>query len=357
GAAGMITGTAVLCQASTAIAYSTKDVSNAISYTWTLVPGTAGVITGNTASITIDWSAVFSGTASLTVKGVNSCGNGASSPAFPILVNPKPFISYIMCTDSITIPTARIIQLKGGIPLGGTYTGTGVNPATGTFNPAAAGIGAHIITYSYTNVNSCVNSASHIITVINPDLFICGGNLKDVRDNKLYNTVLIGTQCWMAESFNYGTAIVSTQDQFDNCTPEKYCYGDNPANCSNYGGFYQWDELMAYSVVSGSQGICPPGWHVPTEAEWTLLFSNYINNGFAGSALKATGYSGFDALIDGVNFFNRGYSFNNFAGFYWSSDSQGAYKAWAHAMNSFNSSVSFYPSSRSNAFSVRCIKD
>jgi uncharacterized protein (TIGR02145 family) len=161
----------------------------------------------------------------------------------------------------------------------------------------------------------------------------------------------------MAESLNYGTAIGLTQYQFDNCTPEKYCYGDNPANCINYGGFYQWDELMAYNDVAGSQGICPPGWHVPTEAEWNLLFSSYINNGFAGSALKATGYSGFNALIEGASFFNRSYSFNNFAGIYWSSDSQGAYKAWAHGMNFFNPSVSFYPSSRSNAFSVRCIKD
>ena len=357
GISGMITGTAVLCQASTGIAYSVKDVSNATSYTWTLVPGTAGVITGNTNSITIDWSAAFSGTASLTVKGVNNCGNGASSPAFSILVNPKPYISFIMCTDSITIPTARIIQLREGIPSGGTYTGAGVNTANGTFDPATAGIGSHVITYSYTNVNSCVNSASRVITVTNPNLFVCGENLTDVRDNKLYNTVLIGVQCWMAESFNYGTEIISTKDQLDNCTPEKYCYGDNPANCTNYGGFYQWDELMAYSVVSGSQGICPPGWHVPTEAEWTLLFSNFINNGFAGSALKATGYSGFNALIEGASFFNRGYSFNNFAGFYWSSDSQGAYKAWAHGMNSFNASISFYPSSRSNAFSVRCIRD
>jgi uncharacterized protein (TIGR02145 family) len=357
GTSGIITGTAVLCQAATGIAYSVGAVSNATSYTWTLFPGTAGTITGNTTSITIDWSATFSGTANLTVKGMNNCGNGATSPAFSILVNPKPLVSYNMCTDSITTPGARIIQLREGIPLGGTYTGPGVNTANGTFNPATAGIGIHTITYSYTTVNGCINIASQVINVTNPGLFICGGNLKDVRDNKQYNTILIGTQCWMAESLNYGTAIGLTQYQFDNCTPEKYCYGDNPANCINYGGFYQWDELMAYNDVAGSQGICPPGWHVPTEAEWNLLFSSYINNGFAGSALKATGYSGFNALIEGASFFNRSYSFNNFAGIYWSSDSQGAYKAWAHGMNFFNPSVSFYPSSRSNAFSVRCIKD
>jgi uncharacterized protein (TIGR02145 family) len=97
---------------------------------------------------------------------------------------------------------------------------------------------------------------------------------------------------------------------------------------------------------------------VPSEAEWTLLFNNYTNNGFAGSALKATGYSGFNALIAGVDFFNRPFSsFGSFAGFYWSSDSHGPSKAWAHGMNSYDPSVSFYPSSRSNAFSVRCVKD
>jgi uncharacterized protein (TIGR02145 family) len=159
----------------------------------------------------------------------------------------------------------------------------------------------------------------------------------------------------MAENLNYGSAIVSTQYQFDNCIPEKYCYGENPVNCTNYGGLYQWDELMAYNAAPGLQGLCPPGWHVPTEAEWTLLFSNYVNNGFAGSPLKASGYSGFNALIAGVNFFNQDFTFNNFAGMYWSGNSEGPYKAWAHGMNFYDPSVSFYPSSRSNAFFVRCI--
>ena len=287
---------------------------------------------------------------------MNNCGTGATSPVFSVLVNPNPLVSFIMCTDSITIPTARIIQLREGIPLGGTWSGAGVNTTTGTFNPAAAGIGAHTITYSYTNVYGCVKTASHIITVTNPGVFNCGGNLNDVRDNKLYNTVLIGAQCWMAVNLDFGVMITGSLSQRDNCIPEKYCYNDLTAYCGPQ-TYYQWDELMAYNDVSGSQGICPPGWHVPTEAEWTLLFSNFINNGFAGNALKATGYSGFNALIAGVNFFNRSFSLNNFAGFYWSSDSHGPYKAWAHGMNTFNPSVSFYPSSRSNAFSVRCIKD
>jgi Fibrobacter succinogenes major domain (Fib_succ_major) len=49
---------------------------------------------------------------------------------------------------------------------------------------------------------------------------------------------------------------------------------------------YQWDELMQYDDTPGLKGLCPPGWHVPTEAEWNTLFANYINNGFAGIPLK-----------------------------------------------------------------------
>jgi uncharacterized protein (TIGR02145 family) len=354
GLAGIITGTAVLCQGANGIPYSVGAVTNASSYLWTLIPGAAGIISGNTRSVTINWSSTFTGTASLTVEGVNNCGNGTSSPAFSILVNPNPVVTYIICTDSITTSTAGIIHLREGIPLDGTWSGTAVNPATATFNPATAGIGIHTITYSYTNVYGCLSTATHIITVTNPGAFSCGGNMKDVRDNRLYQTVQIGTQCWMAENLDYGSMIPGSLSQRDNCIPEKYCYNDLTADCGAQ-TYYQWDEMMTYYDSSGTQGICPPGWHVPTEAEWTLLFNNYVNNGYAGAALKATGYSRFNALVPGVDFFNRSYSFNNFAGFYWSSDSQGHYKAWAHAMNSFDPSVSFYPSSRSNAFSVRCI--
>jgi uncharacterized protein (TIGR02145 family) len=357
GAPGNITGAAVVCQGSTGISYSITPVLNALSYSWTLNPPASGTINGTTASVTIDWSSAFTDTASLTVIGVNNCGNGISSPSFTVLVNPKPAVSFIMCTDSITIPTARIIHLREGLPLGGTYSGAGVAPLTGTFNPALAGLGDHVITYSYTNVNGCANTASRTITVTNPGLFSCGGNLKDVRDNKLYLTVQIGSQCWMAENLNYGTEIVSSQDQFDNCIPEKYCYNNNPTNCTSSGGFYQWDELMTYTTTSGNQGICPPGWHVPAESEWNLLFSNYVNNGFAGSALKYSGYSGFNAQITGVNFFNVSFFFDNFAGFFWSSDLHTSNKAWAHGMNYYNPSVSYYPGSKSNAFFVRCVKD
>jgi uncharacterized protein (TIGR02145 family) len=181
--------------------------------------------------------------------------------------------------------------------------------------------------------------------------------MNDIRDNTQYPTVKIGTQCWMAKNLNYGSIIASTQMQRDNCLPEKYCFNDNPANCISYGGLYQWDEMMHYTNAPAEQGFCPPAWHVPTENEWTTLFNFYISNGFAGAPLKYTGYSGFNALLSGTRFNNENWNFSNFAVMLWSSTSEGTHKAWAHGMNTYNPSVSYYPSSTTHAFNLRCIKD
>jgi len=57
----------------------------------------------------------------------------------------------------------------------------------------------------------------------------------------------------------------------DTGTIEKYCYGDDEANCTTDGGFYQWDEAMQYTETEGTQGICPADWHIPTDAEQNTL--------------------------------------------------------------------------------------
>lgn len=90
-------------------------------------------------------------------------------------------------------------------------------------------------------------------------------------DGNVYNTVLIGNQCWMKENLKTGTIINNENEMEDNNVIEKYCYDNNPINCEAYGGLYQWNEVMQYSNTEGAQGICPTGWHVPTHDEWTKL--------------------------------------------------------------------------------------
>jgi uncharacterized protein (TIGR02145 family) len=284
-------------------------------------------------------------------------GNPASSAKIIMSGTLAPIVTFTSCFDTITTVNAKPIKLKGGIPLGGTYSGPGVNSLTGIFTPATAGIGTKTITYTYTNVALCSVSKSISILNLPSSIFSCGNFLTDIRDNKIYPTIQIGSQCWLASNLNYGTILGSSQDQRDNCIAEKYCYNDNPTNCTNQGGLYQWDELMQYDETPADQGFCPPGWHIPSENDWNTLFANYINSGFAGSPLKYSGFSGFNALLSGARHINKSWDFQGFAMSFWSSTSRSSTQAWAHGMNEDDPSVSVYSSSRVNAFSVRCLKD
>jgi uncharacterized protein (TIGR02145 family) len=279
-------------------------------------------------------------------------GNPATSNTIIMSGTLAPFVTLTLCNDTITTTNAKPFKLKGGIPPGGTYSGAGV--AGGIFNPATAGAGNHQITYSYTNAALCTANASVTIVTIVAPVTTCGQNLTDIRDNKNYHTVQIGSQCWMAKDLDYGFTIDEFTNQRDNCIPEKYIR--NPSSVIR-NSLYQWDELMQYDETVSNQGLCPPGWHVPSESDWNTLFAFYTNSGFAGSPLKYSGFSGFNALLSGTRHLNKTWDYQGFATFFWSSTPHGVSKAFAHGMNDIDPSVSLYPAFRNNAFSVRCLKD
>ena len=151
-----------------------------------------------------------------------------------VTVNPWPVVSLTPCWDPVITTDAQPVRLKGGIPLGGTWSGVGVN--AGIFYPSIAGAGLFTVTYSYTNAFGCGNISSQTINVVSPPSFNCGDILTDLRDNNQYATVQMGSQCWMAVNLVYGTTIPHTQMQRDNCVSEKYCYNDLPANCAAMAG-------------------------------------------------------------------------------------------------------------------------
>ncbi len=280
-------------------------------------------------------------------------GNPATSNSISMIVGEQPDVSFSACFDTITTLNAKPYKLKGGIPLRGVYSGPGVDQITGYFNPTMAGLGTKTISYSYTNWYNCSDNEIRSINVVNLGPFTCGNDLLDIRDSTVYPTVQIGTQCWMATNLNYGTEIPYTTPQRGNCIPEKY----ESAVGSWQSAVYQWDELMCYQDAEGLQGLCPPGWHMPSESDWNQLFVFYQGNAFAGSPLLYSGYSGFNVQLTGISGFNKNWYFDGFATMFWSSTSHGPWKAWAHGMNDYNYSVSYYPSYRANAFSVRCLRD
>lgn len=101
----------------------------------------------------------------------------------------------------------------------------------------------------------------------------CPGTPTIEYESKIYNTVQIGDQCWLKENLDVGTMIQSTaggQLQTNNGIIEKYCYNNEEIYCNTYGGLYEWNETMKYSAQDGARGICPIGWHIPTEPDYII---------------------------------------------------------------------------------------
>jgi len=189
-------------------------------------------------------------------------------------------------------------------------------------------------------------------------------------EGKVYTTRQISSQCWMRENLDAGVRINAGVDQTDNGIIEKYCYQNFPSSCAVYGGLYQWNEAMQYAGQQGVQGICPPGWHLPTDDEWTSLTTLLGGANFAGGHLKEAGFQhwyppnigaddsvGFNALPAGM-YFDGGFDHVRTNIEYWSStESYGPY-AWYRILYNDNSHfvrTDYYE--KTTARSVRCIRD
>jgi uncharacterized protein (TIGR02145 family) len=190
-------------------------------------------------------------------------------------------------------------------------------------------------------------------------------------DGNHYGVVTIGEQVWMAENLNFGTRINGSSNQTNSGIIEKYCYNDIESNCNTYGGLYQWDEMMQYSTIEGVQGICPPGWHIPTDAEWTALTDYLGGESVAGGKMRETGTthwsppnteatnsSGFTGLPGGRRGSNGGFGNLGFIGNWWSSTEYSSVIAWHRFLDYDNPAEAHRGYSiKEFGFSVRCLRD
>lgn len=106
------------------------------------------------------------------------------------------------------------------------------------------------------------------------DYLSCG---KILYENKMYQTIEIGGRCWMAENLNVGTRINSNANQNYHVSIQKYCYDNLESNCDIYGGLYQYNSFISKEGDIDTMGICPSGWHMPSDNEWYLLESSLAN--------------------------------------------------------------------------------
>jgi len=195
----------------------------------------------------------------------------------------------------------------------------------------------------------------------------CPGTPTVEYSGKTYNTILIGEQCWLKENLDVGTKInsnSSSDNQTNNGIIEKYCYDNDETNCDNDGGLYQWDEAMQYSTTPGVQGICPPGWHIPTLAEFQIL-RDAAGGSTGSNVLKAIGVDATSTNTSGFSALFAGYRSNGIGDFddlginayFWISTEALPFNVRGMYLNSSDDDVHFGSHRWDDGRCVRCVKD
>jgi len=205
----------------------------------------------------------------------------------------------------------------------------------------------------------------------------------DGRDGKTYKKVKIGSQIWMAENLNYEAV-------YSKCYDDGHAdsWGKDPAlYCEEYGRLYDWQTAMDYrtssdAVPSGVEGVCPVGWHLPSDAEWQTLIDyvepnagtklksrTFISRGngpggiiapngtdkYRFSALPGGSYNYGSSNVSGIDHFSG----HDWYGHWWSSTESESdkNKAWHRMMSASSFNVERYHYEKRNFLSVRCVHD
>ncbi len=201
------------------------------------------------------------------------------------------------------------------------------------------------------------------------------GTFKDPRDNKVYQTVRIGNQVWLAENLAWLPAV-SPPSEDSSTDPVYYVYGydgtdvsaaSSSENCSTYGALYNWPAAL---------NACPQGWHLPSDLEWKQLegylglpIDEFDNAGFRGGEegkqlksptgwtddVSGTNSSGFSAIPAGYRFSEFEWMGIGLA--WWSSSPASEENAWDRGLNNQTNKIDRYAYGKNSGFSVRCLKD
>jgi uncharacterized protein (TIGR02145 family) len=277
----------------------------------------------------------------------------------------------------------------GSVTARGVAYGTSQNPTTlglttvngsgtGVFTSSMAGLSPttlyYVRAYATTSAGTAYGSQVSFTTTAVP--FICGTNTVSDVDGNVYNTVQIGAQCWTQSNLkvskyrngdNISTGLGNTV--WSNTTSGAYAiYNNDPVNDGLYGKLYNHFAAM------DSRGLCPTGWHVPTDGEWTTLETFLGGSSVAGGALKstvtqptpggwlapnsgATNSSGFAAGPGGKRDSDGAYTLLGTHGYWWSSSTSG-FNGWYRYLGYNGGGIyRLLNVDRRGGYSVRCVKD
>jgi uncharacterized protein (TIGR02145 family) len=253
-----------------------------------------------------------------------------------------------------------------------TTDGEGAGSFISSITGLIAGTGYHVRAYATNRVGTGYGNDVPFATLPeDPSTVI------DMEGN-VYKTVRIGTQLWMAENlrvtkFNNGESIPNVTDNaaWMALSGPGFCWYQNDYTTYGavYGALYNWYAVD--SASNGNRSICPVGWHIPTEDEWTVLTSYLGGLSVAGGKMKesgtahwnapntgATNESGFTALPAGYRGYATGaFNFIGNFGHWWSRTSADQSLAWGEGLFYLDNAADNSTSVKRNGFSIRCIKD
>jgi uncharacterized protein (TIGR02145 family) len=259
-----------------------------------------------------------------------------------------------------------------------TSDGSGLGNYASTLTGLTAGATYYVRAYAINSAGTAYGNQVQFTAgggggadYLNPDLTY--GSVTDQNGNT-YATIVIGTQEWMAENLRSSTYAngdpipnVTDGNQWGVLTTVAWAHYQNNASYENpYGKLYNW-----YAVVD-PRNVCPSGWHVPTDAEWTVLTDYLGGESVAGGKMKSTDYtyywvspnvgatneSGFSGLPGGRRLMADGiFDFLGFGGYWWSASESGAENAWIRNLDSLNPGINRFNIFKRNGFSVRCLRD
>lgn len=191
-----------------------------------------------------------------------------------------------------------------------------------------------------------------------------GETVSDVDGNE-YRTVEIGGRLWMRDNLNAENTAVGEP-------AGGACYENEPANCDTFGRLYTWYEIMNGSSEACAQGICPEGWHVPSDEEWKELevalgvspreadWSNSWRGTDQGTRMSVGGGSGFDFLEAGRSEGDGYFGWKHGTAYFWTSTeyADDTSKAWRRCLSNSKATIGRWNTfPKTYGFSLRCIKD
>jgi uncharacterized protein (TIGR02145 family) len=278
-----------------------------------------------------------------------------------------------------TITARGVVWSTSPNPTIALTTKTSDDKGPGVFTSSVTGLTAKTRYYlrAYATNGTGTNYGNEISFISEKDPSSCVGSptVTDINSN-VYPTVQIGTQCWMQSNlkvskYRNGDTIPTglSDGEWSRTTSGAYAiYNINNANDAIYGSLYNWHS------VADNRGLCPTGWHVPSDAEWTTLTTYLGGESVAGGKMKsvgtaywagpnigATNESGFSAH-GGSWVYNAGYFYpvslygRLFANF-WSATELDGLIAWPRLLSYTSGSLDRNSHPKSSGYPVRCLRD